>query len=193
MMAPTTAPIRPAPSPGRYQPSACPRNVATKAPTIPRMVVRMNPVGSLSPGMMNLAMTPATKPMMMVQRIPIRKFLSVRDAALGGVFIDRGRQLARQAGEQFVLGQTGLFFQRGQNIRPDRLLQLWRRTLLVGAVIDPGLCRVAVAVLLEVLQQLAQAAAQKAAGAAAAQHPTEIAEQTTQGRLCPAAARLRRI
>jgi hypothetical protein len=51
--APTTAPIRPAPSSARYQPIACPRYVATKAPTIPRMVVRMKPDGSLSPGVMN--------------------------------------------------------------------------------------------------------------------------------------------
>src|SRR4030081_1207037 len=144
MIAPTTAQTSPAPSPGGYQPSACPRNVATKAPTIPRMVVRMNPVGSLSPGMMNLAMIPATKPMMMVQRIPIGKFLSIRDAAVGGVFIDRGRQFARQPGEEFVLGQTGLFFQRSQNIGPDGLLHFRRRNLFIRAVIDPGLCRVAV-------------------------------------------------
>src|ERR1700712_3787008 len=159
MMAPTTAPTRPAPSPGRYQPSACPRNVATKAPTIPRMVVRMNPVGSLSPGMMNLAMMPATKPMMMVQRIPIGKFLSARDATVGGVFIDRSRQLARQPGEQILLGQTGLFFERSQNIAPDRLLHFRRRNLFIRAAIDPGLGRVAVAVLLEVLKQLPESPA----------------------------------
>jgi len=35
------------------------------------MVVRMNPDGSLPPGMMNLAITPAMNPMMMVQRMPI--------------------------------------------------------------------------------------------------------------------------
>src|ERR1700738_1075612 len=108
----------------------------------------MKPVGSLSPGMMNLAMTPATKPMMMVQRIPIGEFLSVRYATVGGVLIDRGRQFARQPGQQFLLRQPGLFFQRGQNIRPEGLLQLRRRNLLVGAVVDPGLRRVAVAVLL---------------------------------------------
>src|SRR3978361_736326 len=170
MIAPTTAPTRPAPSPGRYQPSACPRNGATKAPTIPRMVVRMNPVGSLFAGMMNLAMMPATKPMMMVQRMPIGKFLSVRDTAVGGVFVDRGGQFARQPGEQLLLRQTGLFFQRGQNIGPDRLLHFRRRNLFIRAAIDPGLCRVAVAVLLEVLQQLAAPAAQKAADDAPA-HP----------------------
>jgi hypothetical protein len=47
MIAPTTAPIKPAPWPGLYQPSICPRKLATKAPTMPRMAVRMNPCGSL--------------------------------------------------------------------------------------------------------------------------------------------------
>ena len=40
------------------------------APATPRIVVMMNPDGSLSPGMMNLAMIPATKPMIIVQMIP---------------------------------------------------------------------------------------------------------------------------
>ena len=72
--APTTAPIKPAPSPGRYQPKDCPRNVATKAPTMPRIVVRMNPLGSFFPGVMNFAITPATKPMIIVQMIPMPPF-----------------------------------------------------------------------------------------------------------------------
>jgi hypothetical protein len=38
-------------------------------PDDPRMVVRINPEGSLGPGCRNLAMTPATKPMMIVQRM----------------------------------------------------------------------------------------------------------------------------
>jgi hypothetical protein len=35
----------------------------------------MKPDGSLSPGMMNFAMTPATKPMMIVQIIPMTMVL----------------------------------------------------------------------------------------------------------------------
>ncbi len=37
---------------------------------MPRIVVRMNPDGSLLPGMMNFAMMPARKPMMIVQMMP---------------------------------------------------------------------------------------------------------------------------
>src|SRR4029079_13152738 len=37
---------------------------------MPRIVVSTNPEGSLRPGMMNLAITPATNPMTMVQIMP---------------------------------------------------------------------------------------------------------------------------
>ena len=70
-MAPTTAPMSPAPSPGEYHPSACPRKPATTAPTMPRIVVNTKPEGSFLPGMMNLAITPATNPMMIVQMMPM--------------------------------------------------------------------------------------------------------------------------
>src|SRR5262252_2355124 len=71
-MAPTTAPIKPAPSPARYQPMACPRYVATREPTIPSAAVRIKPDGSFDdPGWRNLATMPATKPMIMVQMILI--------------------------------------------------------------------------------------------------------------------------
>jgi len=44
--------------------------VATKAPTMPRAVVRMKPWGScVLPGVTNLAITPAIKPIRMVQRM----------------------------------------------------------------------------------------------------------------------------
>src|SRR3954471_14448438 len=67
---PTIAPINPAPSPARYQPIACPRYVATRAPMTPRTAVMMKPLGSFrEPGTRNLAIMPATRPMMMVQII----------------------------------------------------------------------------------------------------------------------------
>ena len=49
------------------------------------------------------------------------------------------RKLPRKSGQKFFLGQAGLLFQRRQDIRPDRLLQLRRRNLLVGTIIDAGL------------------------------------------------------
>jgi hypothetical protein len=48
-------------------------------------VVRMNPAGSFLPGVMNFAITPAMKPIMMVQMIPTElSHLDDRDPA--GVF-----------------------------------------------------------------------------------------------------------
>ena len=52
MMAPTTAPIRPAPSSARYQPSAWPSRFDEGAGDAER-VVRMKPAGSLEPGWRN--------------------------------------------------------------------------------------------------------------------------------------------
>ena len=75
MIAPTVAPIRPAPSPALYQPRACPKKLATNAPTMPRIVVKMKPLGSLSPGVMSFARMPATKPIRIVHRIPIHSLL----------------------------------------------------------------------------------------------------------------------
>jgi len=63
--------MKPAPWPGPYQPTAWPSQVATKAPTMPRMAVSTKPCGSFGPGIRNLATTPATKPMMIVQMIDI--------------------------------------------------------------------------------------------------------------------------
>ncbi len=85
------------------------------------------------------------------------------------VFVHSGRKLPRKPGKKFFLGKAGLLLQRGQDIRADRLLQLRRRNLLVGTVIDPGLGRVALTVLLELFEQLADAAIEQPAYAHAAQ------------------------
>src|SRR6478752_4055315 len=114
---------------------------------MPRMVVRMKPDGSLSPGIINLAITPAMKPMMIVQRILISKFLSSSNfsklcsgqTTIGSVFIDSRRQLARKSRKQLFLRKSRLLFELFENVRPDCLLQLLRRDLLVRARIDPGL------------------------------------------------------
>ena len=51
MIAPTIAPMKPAFWPALYHPTAWPRYVATKAPTIPSTAVKIYPVGSyLFPG-----------------------------------------------------------------------------------------------------------------------------------------------
>src|SRR3954451_20580664 len=84
MTAPTIAPMKPAPSHALYQPSACPKYDATIEPTMPKIVVKTNPDGSLLPGMMNFAATPARNPTMMVQmmlilQLPIRGKIKRRE------------------------------------------------------------------------------------------------------------------
>jgi hypothetical protein len=54
----------------------------------------MKPLGSLGPGMMNLAINPATKPMMIVQMIPI--FPSSSDASGATIAQDEWRSLVRR-------------------------------------------------------------------------------------------------
>src|SRR5262245_45411099 len=70
---------------------------------MPSTVVRMNPDGSLGPGWSSFAITPAMKPMMMVQRMPIvfsvdrggRKLTSRRKPSFHG-----GRGLAGFLGQR---------------------------------------------------------------------------------------------
>jgi hypothetical protein len=49
-MAPTVAPISPAPWSGRYHPIAWPMKVEMNAPAMPSRAVRMNPDGLFGPG-----------------------------------------------------------------------------------------------------------------------------------------------
>ena len=52
---------KPTGSPSRYNPNTRPKNPPTNAPTIPSIVVTMNPPGS-RPGMRSFPMIPTTKP-----------------------------------------------------------------------------------------------------------------------------------
>src|ERR1700736_3624674 len=50
---------------------AWPIKVARNAPAMPSTVVRRNPLGLFGPGESSRAMMPATKPTMMIQRMPL--------------------------------------------------------------------------------------------------------------------------
>src|SRR5918999_3694681 len=141
---------------------------------MPSMVVRMKPEGSLSPGIMNFAITPAMKPMMIVQSMPISMLpvvcLNVTSinsccgqTAVRCVLVDGCRKLARQSRQDLFLRKSGLLFELCQNVGPDRLLQFRRRDILVRALVDPGFGLVALAVLIEPFEQLADPAVEQAA------------------------------
>src|SRR5262249_2354280 len=63
---PTIDARKPAGSPAVYQPTARPIQPATTDPAIPNKIVMIIPPGS-RPGMMSLAITPTTKPIIIIQ------------------------------------------------------------------------------------------------------------------------------
>src|SRR5690349_13942007 len=108
---------------------AWPTQVARNAPTMPRIVVRMKPLGLFGPGDRKRAMMPATKPTMMIQSkppmlmevvlSPCRKMKSQparhlvlgRQPPLRRQMVDHLRQIFAEAVEQIVARHAAL---RGQ-------------------------------------------------------------------------------
>src|SRR6266566_3387544 len=115
---------------------AWPTRVARNAPAIPSTVVRMNPPGLFGPGESSRAIIPATKPTMMIQRMPLisvvlpskkadavrskrgqhagpnsnpsRQFAFGRQPPVRRQVIDHLGQLLAEALEQFVARQAAL-------------------------------------------------------------------------------------
>ena len=90
-----------------------------------------------------------------------------RKTSVRRVFVHRCRKLARQSVEDLLLRQAGLLLQFLKNIRTDSLLEFGRGDFAVWPLIDPGLSRIALPVLPEVLEQLADPAVQQRTDAAA--------------------------
>src|ERR1700704_5103721 len=102
--------------------------VARNAPTMPRMVVRINPDGLFGPGDSSRAIIPATKPTMMIQRMPLisvvllpknrdskslalnpaRQFAIGRQPSVRRQVVDDVGQILAEAGEQVVARQPAL-------------------------------------------------------------------------------------
>src|SRR6266550_8261838 len=72
-IAPITEAMKPAGSPGSYQPTARPRYPATSAPAIPSRIVIRQPPGS-RPGISSFATAPMIRPM---TKVPIRPCMTV--------------------------------------------------------------------------------------------------------------------
>src|ERR1700739_537737 len=105
---------------------AWPIKVARNAPTMPRMVVRMKPLGLFGPGDRKRAMMPATKPTMMIQIKPPMLMVVVlspqmkqksessgapvvgRQAAVRRQMVDHLRQILAEAIEQVVTRHAAL-------------------------------------------------------------------------------------
>src|ERR1700730_3961312 len=111
---------------------AWPIKVARNAPAMPSTVVRRNPLGLFGPGESSRAMMPATKPTMMIQRMPLmldvlfikngvrtnglrreasklaRHFAFGRQTPFRRQMVDHIRQLLAEAGKQFLARHSGL-------------------------------------------------------------------------------------
>src|ERR1700722_20246512 len=98
--------------------------------------------------------------------------------------VDHTGQMLAETVEQFVARQAALRHQTVGLIAAERTGEIARRDMLVGAGAHPGIGGVAMAALLELLEQVAEPAADHAAGGTAreqAAQPTleEIAKTTT--------------
>src|SRR5215467_4055124 len=102
---------------------ACPSQVARNAPAMPRTVVSMKPWGVLGPGETQRAIIPATKPITIVQRMPMpRSYLSQRERSA-----DEAARSDRVHPRAHALKQAlGLLFSRHASMRCQLVDHLWQ-------------------------------------------------------------------
>src|SRR6478609_1630748 len=89
--------------------------------------------------------------------------------------VDHVGQILAETLQQFIARQSALRRQMLDLVDAERAGEVTRSDLLVGTVADPRVGCVALALLLELVEQVAEAAAEDAAGGAARQKPTEAA------------------
>src|SRR5690348_7883569 len=89
--------------------------------------------------------------------------------------VDHLRQILAEAVEQFVARQAALGGQTLDLVGAEGARKVAGRDRLVLALADPGICSVAVAALLELVEEVAEAAAQHGSGRAAREQATEPA------------------
>src|SRR6476619_8251041 len=128
------------------------------------------------------------------------RFVFVRHAPVRRELIDEAREILPQPFQQVVASHPGLLRQRVERVASERAREVTLGDRLVRPGADPGMRHVALAVLLELLEQPAEAAIKHRAGRRAAEHAAERAAQqiaelaraAAVGRSGPGAARTRR-
>ena len=110
---------------------------------------------------------------------------------MGGVLVDRFRELAGEAGEKLLARQACLLRQRVQHVGTDRLLQSRRVDRLIRALPDPRLRGFTLSGLREALEKLTEAAAEETAGADAGGAEEPCAVWTDRAAAACAAPRLK--
>src|SRR5664279_5799095 len=127
--------------------------VARKAPAMPSTVVRMNPPGLLGPGDSSRAIIPATKPTMMIQRMPLisvvllpkkprfkrleldpsRQFVFGRQPSVRRQMVDDIGQILAETVEQVVARQPALRGERVDLVGAERIGEIAGGNRFVGA------------------------------------------------------------
>src|SRR5262249_40830905 len=102
-------------------------------------------------------------------------FVRSRHASLRGEPVNQLRQLLAQALEQVVARQAGLRRQRVDLVRAERVPEIVRVDVLVLAGTDPGLGDVAVAGVLQLLEDIVEATGEHAAGGRATENAAKPA------------------
>ena len=108
----------------------------------------------------------------------MREFRFRREPPLRRVLIDCIREFAAEPREQLLSRQAGLFRQRFQHLRANRLLKLGRCQLFVGAGFDPGVRGFALATLLKAVNEFAEPTTKDPAGTGTTD-TGQLAEQAT--------------
>src|ERR1700730_1047304 len=128
--------------------------VARNAPAMPSTVVRRNPLGLFGPGESSRAMMPATKPTIMIQRMPLMavvlslenaccpsepacQFAFGRQASIRRQVVDHLGQLLTEAAKQFLARQAALRHQVVDLIGAECVGEIARRNLIVWTLAHP--------------------------------------------------------
>src|SRR5580704_11119653 len=106
---------------------------------------------------------------------PVRQFVFRRQPAVRRQMVDHLGQMLAEAIQQVLARQAALRHQAVDLVGAKRVGEIARRDLLVRAWAHPRIGRLAVAVLLEMLEQVAQSAADNAACRATGKHAAEAA------------------
>ena len=108
-------------------------------------------------------------------------FLVAQHSTVGSEGVDHARQMGAEPGEQLAALHAAVPGQLVQRIGPERARDIGLRDRLVRAASDPGIDDVALAALLQLLEQIAEPAIEDGAGSSAAENASQRAfEQITQ-------------
>src|SRR4029078_13338628 len=100
------------------------------------------------------------------------RLVLARHPAIRRELVDEGGEIMPEPVEQIVASHPGLLRERVERVASERARKGALRDGLVGSGTDPGICNVALAALLELLEQSAETAVEHRAGGGGAENAT---------------------